>query len=348
MTSSAGREAHTTPLRDIARLFLKLGTIGFGGPAAHIAMMEEEVVRRRAWLTRDQFLDYLGATNLIPGPNSTELAIHIGHARGGWPGLFVAGIAFILPATLIVTAAAWGYVRYGWLPQVEGLLYGVKPVVMAVIAQALWNLGRSAVKSRGLAIIGIAAILAASTGVHELIVLAATGAVTAILQLSSRTRRASLVPVLAGAWSEGTALTAAGSVAISTSIIPVSLWPLFLVFVKAGAVLFGSGYVLLAFLRADLVPGAVLATLLWVAASLAFKFYVSNFTDYNASYGAAGAVMVLLGWFYISGLAILLGAELNAEIEHASPWGKKPGEKVPGQRKKIGVAAARAYEERRT
>lgn len=253
MTRPAGREAHTTPLREIARLFLKLGTIGFGGPAAHIAMMEEEVVRRRAWLTRDQFLDYLGATNLIPGPNSTELAIHIGHARGGWPGLFVAGIAFILPATLIVTAAAWAYVRYGWLPQVEGLLYGVKPVVMAVVAQALWNLGRSAVKSRGLAIIGIAAILAASTGVHELIVLAATGAVTAILQLSSRTRRASLVPVLAGAWSEGTALTAAGSVVISTSIIPVSLWPLFLVFVKAGAVLFGSGYVLLAFLRADLV-----------------------------------------------------------------------------------------------
>ncbi len=126
-----------TSLTELARLFLKLGTIAFGGPAAHIAMMEDEVVRRRRWLTREQFLDYLGATNLIPGPNSTELAIHIGHARAGWPGLLVAGSAFILPAALMVGALAWAYVRFGALPEVAGSLYGVKPVVIAVVIQAL-------------------------------------------------------------------------------------------------------------------------------------------------------------------------------------------------------------------
>jgi chromate transporter len=240
-------------LVEIARLFAKLGTIAFGGPAAHVAMMEDEVVRRRGWLTRDQFLDYLGATNLIPGPNSTELAIHIGHVRGGWAGLLVAGVAFILPASLIVAAIAWVYVRYGTLPQVEGLLYGVKPVVMAVVAQALWRLGRSAVRSGVLAIMAAAAVIAAATGVHELIVLAATGALTAFIHGASRIRRALLVGFLGGASVGGRALTAAGGAAIATSITSVSLWPLFLVFAKAGAVLFGSGYVLLAFLRADLV-----------------------------------------------------------------------------------------------
>jgi chromate transporter len=216
-------------------------------------MMEDEVVRRRGWLSREQFLDYLGATNLIPGPNSTELAIHIGHARAGWPGLVVAGIVFILPAALIVTAVAWGYVRYGSLPQAEGLLYGVKPVVMAVVAQALWSLGRSAVKSVALAVIGIGAIVAAASGVHELLVLAVTGAVTAIVRLASRKRRTAIVRLLAGTVSAGTALTAAGSAALGASVSPVSAWPLFLVFAKAGSVLFGSGYVLLAFLRADFV-----------------------------------------------------------------------------------------------
>jgi chromate transporter len=252
VAQDSNRARGSRSLAEIARLFGKLGTIAFGGPAAHIAMMEDEVVRRRGWLTRDQFLDYLGATNLIPGPNSTELAIHIGHARGGWAGLLVAGIAFILPASLVVTAVAWAYMRYGSLPEVEGLLYGVKPVVMAVVAQALWGLSRSAVKSGILAIIGAAAIVAAAAGVHELIVLAATGALTAVIQSASRIRRAPVVPILVGTWLDGTALTAAGGAAIGT-VTSASLWPLFLVFAKAGAVLFGSGYVLLAFLRADLV-----------------------------------------------------------------------------------------------
>ena len=139
--------AGSKPLTELALLFLKLGATAFGGPAAHVALMEDEVVRRRSWLTRQQFLDYVGATNLIPGPNSTELAIHIGHARAGWPGLLVAGVAFIVPATLLVGLAAWAYVTYGALPAVSGVLYGVKPVVIAVVVQALWGLGQSAVRS---------------------------------------------------------------------------------------------------------------------------------------------------------------------------------------------------------
>jgi chromate transporter len=207
-------------------------------------MMEEEVVRRRRWLTREAFLDYLGATNLIPGPNSTELAIHIGHARAGWPGLLVAGACFILPAAVVVTAMAWAYVKFGTLPAVAGVLYGVKPVVIGVIVQALWGLGRTALKTRGLVVLGAAATAAAAAGVHELAILALAGAAMAVgsgVHQSSR-----VAPVVVG-MPGGTAVGAAAAAA------PFGLWPLFAVFLKIGAVLFGSGYVLLAFLRADLV-----------------------------------------------------------------------------------------------
>lgn len=164
-----------TSLREIAWLFFRLGTTAFGGPAAHIAMMEDEVVTRRRWLSRNEFLDLLGATNLIPGPNSTELAIHIGHRRGGWPGLLVAGVCFILPAALIVTALAWGYTRYGKLPQAEWLLYGVKPVVIAVVLQALWRLGKVALTTRLLLLIAILAAAANAAGLGEITVLFAAG-----------------------------------------------------------------------------------------------------------------------------------------------------------------------------
>src|SRR5918993_5333575 len=145
-----------TPLWELALLFLKLGAVAFGGPAAHIAMMEDEVVRRRRWLTREKFLDLLGATNLIPGPNSTEMAIHIGYHRAGWAGLIIAGSCFILPAVLIVTVLAWAYVRYGSIPEVKGVLYGIKPVIIAIVLQALWLLGRAAIKTKFLAFVGIA------------------------------------------------------------------------------------------------------------------------------------------------------------------------------------------------
>jgi chromate transporter len=240
-----------TSLGELGLLFLKLGATAFGGPAAHVALMEDEVVRRRAWLTRERFLDYVGATNLIPGPNSTELAIHIGHARAGWPGLLVAGVAFIVPAALLVGLAAWAYVTYGALPAVSGVLYGIKPVVIAVVAQALWGLGRSAVKSVWLAVLGVLSAVAVAAGVHELVVLAGAAAAGPLaLRMSERRGGAATVVAAASGAAFSTSVQAAGVAVASTGF---GLWPLFLVFVKIGSVLFGSGYVLLAFLRSDLV-----------------------------------------------------------------------------------------------
>jgi chromate transporter len=237
-------------LQDLALLFLKLGTIAFGGPAAHIAMMEDEVVRRRGWMTREDFLDLLGATNLIPGPNSTEMAIHIGHRQAGWKGLLVAGISFIFPAVLIVTGFAWAYVRYGSFPQVTGILYGVKPVIIAIVLQALWSLGRTAIKSRFLAAIAITGAGLAFLGIHELLILFGGGLVLGMERLirqriESRHKLRSLIPASALAIFLQSGPTAATAT--------FGLWPLFLFFLKVGAVLYGSGYVLLVFLRADLV-----------------------------------------------------------------------------------------------
>ena len=183
--SSDGTRSHTS-LRELAALFLKLGTIAFGGPAAHIAMMEDEVVRRRRWMTHDEFLDLLGATNLIPGPNSTEMAIHIGHRRAGWKGLVVAGASFILPAVLIVMGFAWAYVRYGSIPQVKGVLYGIKPVIIAIVLQALWSLGRAAMKTKLLTLIGIAGIILTLLGLHELLVLLGGGLIVVAVRLIRR------------------------------------------------------------------------------------------------------------------------------------------------------------------
>src|SRR5256885_9593077 len=164
-----------TPVLELALLFLRLGLTSFGGPAAHTAMMHDEVVVRRKWLTQDEFLDLLGATNLIPGPNSTEMAIHIGRRRAGWAGLLVAGVSFILPAALLVGGLAWAYVRFGRLPQVAALLYGVKPVIIGLVLQALIGLGRTAVRSRTLAVLGLAAAAAAIAGVDEIVLLLAAG-----------------------------------------------------------------------------------------------------------------------------------------------------------------------------
>lgn len=232
-----------TSLGALALLFAKLGTTAFGGPAAHVAMMEDEVVRRRGWLTREDFLDYLGATNLIPGPNSTELAMHVGLERRGWAGLAVAGAAFIVPAAIIVGVLAWAYVRFGTLPQAAGLLYGIKPVVIAVILQAVAGLGRTALKSRALWIVGAGAALLFAFGVNELLVLA-----MAALACAAGQRAAS-----GGVSAAGIALVWPAGAAAGASVAPASLGAIFGVFLKIGAVLFGSGYVLVAFLRADLV-----------------------------------------------------------------------------------------------
>jgi chromate transporter len=238
-------------LAELARLFLKLGVIGFGGPAAHIALMEDEVVQRRRWLTRDEFLDYVGATNLLPGPNSTELAIQVGRDRAGWPGVVVAGACFILPAAVMVTLLAWGYSRFGQLPDVTATLAGVKAVVIVIVLQALWRLARTAIKSTWLALLTLASGVAAVAGVHELAVLLGAAVVAAAAGAGrggATTPAVSLVPVTAVRG----IVTAAASGGASAQAA-ASLLPLFGIFLKIGSLVFGSGYVLLAFLRADLV-----------------------------------------------------------------------------------------------
>jgi chromate transporter len=232
-------------------VFLKLGTIGFGGPAAHIAMMEDEVVRRRGWLTHEQFLDLLGATNLIPGPNSTEMAIHIGHHWAGWAGLLVAGVCFIIPAALITLLIAWVYVRFESLPETAGFLYGVKPVIIAIVVQALWRLASSAVKTKLLAGLTLMAAIASFRGVNELIVLFGAGVIAVAMHW--RQNGAPQLPSVFSLMGSSPALTNITLATAAISATPLSLGSLFLFFVKVGAVLFGSGYVLLAFLRADLV-----------------------------------------------------------------------------------------------
>ncbi len=233
-------------LAELALAFLRLGCTAFGGPAAHIAIMENEFVRRRRWLTHERFLDLLGAANLIPGPSSTELAIYIGYEQAGWRGLVAAGACFIVPAALMVGVIAWAYVRFGTLPQLAGVLYGIKPVVIGVVIQALWNLAPKAVKkSTLLAAIGVAACVASALGVDPLVVLLGSGLAHAIGRRISE-----------GSPKNGSALVlgpVAAGVAGAAGVTPVSLVILGLTFLKIGALVFGSGYVLLAFLRGELV-----------------------------------------------------------------------------------------------
>jgi chromate transporter len=246
----AAKDDRRARLRDLALLFLRLGATAFGGPAAHIALMEREVVQQRAWLTREEFVDLLGATNLIPGPNSTELAIHIGHRRAGWPGLVVAGACFIMPAVLIVYTLAWAYLRFGRLPAVEHVFAAVKPVMLAIVLQALIRLGRTTVKSWPLMVLGLVAAGATAAGVHELIVLAISGGLVLGLRAwrdrGAPDNLAAAAPLGPG-W---LALVPGTGVALA---VPFSAGKLFLIFLKIGSVLFGSGYVLLAFIRANFV-----------------------------------------------------------------------------------------------
>ncbi|MBO9541440.1 chromate efflux transporter [bacterium] len=308
-------------LLEVALLFLKLGTTAFGGPAAHIAMMEDEVVRRRGWLSRERFLDLLGATNLIPGPNSTELAIHVGHHVAGWRGLLIAGACFILPATLIVGAIAWLYTRFGALPAMAGLLVGVKPVVIAVVAQALWGLGRTALKSRLLAVAALGALVLCLLGVNELAILFGTGGAFA-LACRLRERRAdlpraelALLPFFSG-------LVPAAPVAA-----PVGLWPLFAFFVKVGSVLFGSGYVLLAFLRADLVQRWGWLTDAQLLDAIAVGqvtpgpvFTTATFIGYLLG-GGPGAAIATLGIFLPAFCFVALSAPLIPRLRSSPTMG---------------------------
>ncbi len=227
-------------LTEIAKLFFKLGCISFGGPAAHIAMMEDEVVTKRKWMTQEHFLDLIGATNLIPGPNSTEMTMHCGHERAGWKGLFIAGFSFIFPAVLITSVFAWLYAEYGQLPKVEPFIYGIKPAVIAIIAMASFRLGKKAVKNYELAVLGIITLAACMLGVNEIIALFGCGFLGLVLYFIKRNRTSlnSFIPLLL--------LQVSDPLKIGTLKI-------FLTFLKVGAILYGSGYVLFAFLDSELV-----------------------------------------------------------------------------------------------
>lgn len=302
-------------LREVAAVFLRLGATAFGGPAAHIAIMEDEVVRRRAWVTREKFLDLLGAVNLIPGPNSTELAIHLGYLRAGVAGLILAGVCFILPAVIIVAAIAWAYVSYGRLPQITSILYGVKPVVVAIIAQALWRLGKSALKTPFLAVMAVIAASASAFGVNELVVLFAGAAVVALVETVIRKRAtitALALPPLPLA--QTTLATTAAATTTAAGVTAAGLWPLFLVFLKIGSVLFGSGYVLLAFLRADLVQrlGWLTEAQLLDATAVGQVtpgpvFTTATFIGYLLA-GKAGAIVATVGIFLPAFFFVALSA----------------------------------------
>ncbi len=308
-TTTAASQQPTT-LWELARLFLKLGTTAFGGPAAHIAMLQHEVVERRGWISQTEFLDHLGASNLIPGPTSTELVIHIGRRRGGWPGLLIAGTCFILPAGITVGVLAWAYVRYGKLPAVSGLLYGVKPVVIAIILQALWKLGRTAVKSIWLAIIGFITLALSVLGISPLLVLAAGGALGLLAVLSRSRTKAALIASL----KIQPALVAAATVASSGA------WSIFLVFVKIGAMVFGSGYVLLVFLRAELVERHAWLTQQQLLDAVAVGqvtpgpvFTTATFLGYLL-HGTSGAIAATIGVFLPAFVLVAISAPLIPKI----------------------------------
>jgi len=254
-------------LRGLAALFLKLGAISFGGPAAAIALMEDEVVRKRQWITRQQFLDMLGLTNLIPGPNSTEMAINVGFARAGWAGLAVAGASFIVPAALITAAVAWAYVRFGTLPLAESLLAGVKPAVIAVIAVGVWRLGKTAVRDVWLGILGAVAMLAFLLKLSPLAILAGGGVIgmgSQRIRKLCRTqspdattlsagliflKKSFLLPTLLAGVLPGAAIAAVAVPGMKR--VPLARLGWF--FLKVGAVLYGGGYVLFAFVEQGLV-----------------------------------------------------------------------------------------------
>lgn len=293
-TPEAGR------LRELARLFLKLGVIAFGGPAAHIAMLEDEVVERRGWMSRQHFLDLVGATNLVPGPNSTEMTMHVGYERAGWRGLLTAGGCFILPAVLLTGALGALYVAYGALPEVEPFLYGIKPAVLAVILGALWKLGTKAIKGWRFAALAAAVAAAVLLGVGEAWALLA-GGVAGMLWLRASGYGASgtaarYLPILF--LQRGGA--AVGAAAAVEAVAGVSLWKLFLFFFKVGSVLYGSGYVLVAFLEGGLVDDLGWLTQAQLLDAIAIGQFtpgpvLSTATFIGYVVGAAGGVSPVAG-----------------------------------------------------
>ncbi|WP_144909952.1 chromate efflux transporter [Mucilaginibacter frigoritolerans] len=286
-------------LKDIAKVFLKLGFTAFGGPAAHIAMMRHEVVIKRKWITEQHFLDLIGATNLIPGPNSTEMAIHIGQDRGGWKGLLIAGFCFIMPAVLITGCFAWLYKGYGHLPQVQPFIYGIKPAIIAVIIAAIYPLAKKSLQTIELGIIGLAALLLSLMGFSEILVLFGSGFVAmglAAIRQKRTNATLSFIPLfLLG----DNAFTGPKNIS------------LFLSFLKIGAILYGSGYVLFAFLDAELVSKGIITHQQLIDAIAVGQFTPGpvfssvTFIGYQVN-GFSGAVVSTIGIFLPSFLFVAL------------------------------------------
>ena len=321
-----------THLGEIITLFLRLGFTAFGGPAAHIAMMRDEVVRRRHWMSDEQFVDLIGITNLIPGPSSTQLAIYLGYLRAGWPGLVLAGVCFIGPAMLIVLAISWAYVTYGTLPQVGWLFYGIQPVVIAIIAQALWNLGRTILKGFWPLALAALVLVLYLLGVNVLLLLFGGALLFGLLRwvagrrISPPSSMSLLLPFswkgLRTTWQTVMAVVGIGTLARAASI---SLLVLFLTFLKLGAVVYGSGYTLLAFLRADLVQQLHWLTdkQLLDAVSIGQLtpgpvFTTATFIGYILA-GLPGALLATLGIFLPSFIFIPLIQPVASRLRR-SPW----------------------------
>jgi len=305
-------------LSEVVFLFLRLGFTAFGGPAAHIAMMRDEVVKRRKWISDERFIDLWGTCNLIPGPTSTELAIYLGYQRAGWPGLIAGGICFIGPAMLIVLVLAWAYVAFGSLPQVGWLFYGIKPVVVAIIAYALWGLCRTVLKGIWPVIVAILVLGLYLLGVNIIILLFGGGILYGLVRIAERWYRekrplakpplSSLAGVLALQWQTLTV----PFMGFATSASPFSLLTLFLTFLKIGAVLYGSGYVLLAFLRSDFVLHLHWLTDRQLLDAISIGqftpgpvFTTATFIGYVVG-GVPGALLATLGIFLPSFLFIAL------------------------------------------
>ena len=285
-------------LLEIAKLFFKLGCISFGGPAAHIAMMEDEVVTKRKWMTQAHFLDLIGATNLIPGPNSTEMTMHCGFERGGWKGLFVAGFCFIFPAVVITGIFAWLYVQYGQLPEVEPFIYGIKPAVIAIILMAAYRLGKKAIKSKELVVLGIITLMACIFGVNEIIALFGTGLLGLLIFLIKKNNNN-----LNGFWPF--------FLFQLSDPLKIGTFKIFLTFLKVGAILYGSGYVLFAFLDSELVANGWLTRQALIDAVAVGQMTpgpvlsTATFIGWQMN-GFEGAIAATLGIFLPSFLFVLI------------------------------------------
>lgn len=308
-------------MREIAQVFLKLGIIGFGGPAAHIAMMQEEIVEKRKWLTMQHFLDLMGATNLIPGPNSTEMTMHCGHVRGGWIGLVVAGTCFITPAVLLTMIFAYLYQSYGQLPAVQPYIFGVKPAVIAIILSAVYKLSKKAIKGKTTGVLAVLALMACLLGASEIVALFGSGLLAVLVyyyynkkESSSGIQQQYWLPVLL----------------LQTKTIPTAAsiagWKIFWIFLKIGAILYGSGYVLFAFLDTELVQTGLLSQQELIDAVAVGQMTpgpvltTATFIGWQLG-GWLGALVATLGIFLPSFLFVALLQPLVTKMRSSKPLG---------------------------